>query len=131
MRKAIAALAFVFSASCFAFASLPAPPAQAAGIQIDDAKLGKDVKDREIVDETAEFSLNERVYLWLRVTGGSGESLKVTWKTGEHTFEAELAVGGSPWRTWCYKTAAVAGEWTVTVADAKGSVLKEMKFQVK
>jgi hypothetical protein len=131
MKGTIAALAVLFLASCLAYAASPAPPAQAAGIQIDEAKLGKDVKDRQIVDETADFALNDKVYLWLKVTSGSGESLKVTWKTGDHAFESELTVGGSPWRTWCYKTAAIAGDWTVTVADAKGTVLKEMNFKVK
>ena len=100
-------------------------------IRIEDAKLGKNVVDREIAEEAGEFALSERVYLWMKVTGAQGESLQVTWKTGDHTFTSELAVGGSPWRTWCYKTAALAGPWTVTVADSQGNILKEMKFEVK
>jgi len=99
--------------------------------QIEDAKLGKNVANREVTEEAGEFALNDRVYLWLKVTGAEGESLKVTWKTGDHTWTSDLAVGGSPWRTWCYKTAALAGPWTVTLADSQGNILKEMKFEVK
>ncbi len=110
-----------------------AAPAQqtAAGIQVGDAKLGKDVKDRQVTDETTDFALNDKVYLWVKVTGASGEQLKATWKTGDHTYTSDLTIGGSPWRTWCYKTAAIAGDWTVTVADSKGTVLKELSFKVK
>lgn len=107
------------------------PPQTAAGIEVVDAKLGKDVKDRQIVDETSDFALNDKVYLWVKVTGAAGESLKTTWKSGDHTSTFDLAVGGSPWRTWCFRTAAIAGDWTVTVADSKGNVLKEMSFKVK
>ena len=113
--------------------TLAAKPRQAAApaILVTDAKLGKDVQERQIVDETAEFALNDKVYLWLKVTGAAGETLKVTWKTGDHTYSSELAVGGSPWRTWCYKTAALAGDWSVAVADSKGNILKEMSFKTK
>lgn len=110
---------------------LTARPRQAAGIQVEESKLGKDVKDRQISDETADFAVNDKVYLALKVTGGAGESIKVTWKNGDHSYTTDLAIGGTPWRTWCYKTAALAGDWTVTVADSKGNVLKEMSFKVK
>jgi len=99
--------------------------------QIVDAKLGKNVVNREITEEAGEYAVNERAYLWLKVAGAEGESLKVTWKTGDHSWTSDLSVGGSPWRTWCYKTAALAGLWTITVADSRGNILKEMKFEVK
>jgi hypothetical protein len=101
----------------------------AGGIQIEDAKLGKDVKDRQIADETSEFAVNDKVYLWVKTTGGSGESLAVTWKNGDHTYKSSLAIGGSPWRTWGYKVAALPGNWTVSIADSKGTVLKELSFK--
>jgi len=106
-------------------------PQTAAGIQIVDAKLGKEVKDRQITEEASEFALNQPVYLWVKVAGGAGDSLTVTWKTGSNTYISTLAIGGSPWRTWCYKTAALAGDWTVTIADAKGNTLKELSFKAK
>ncbi len=101
----------------------------AGGILVLEAKLGKDVKDRQLENETAEFALNDKVYLWVKVTGAAGESLVVTWKNGDHTYTSNMAVGGSPWRTWCYKVAALPGSWTVSIADSKGAVLKELTFK--
>ncbi|MEP0822743.1 MAG: DUF2914 domain-containing protein [Ignavibacterium sp.] len=100
-------------------------------LTVADAKLGKGVQDREIVDETTTFALNDRVYLWLKVTGGPADSITVTWKTGDQTYSSKLNIGGSSWRTWSYKTAYTAGDWTVTVTDADGNVLKEMAFKVE
>jgi len=99
-------------------------------LQVAEAKLGKDVKEREIVDEASTFELNERVYLWLKVIGGSDDSLTVTWKHEDQSYTYALKIGGSSWRTWAYKTAAIAGGWTVTVTDSAGEVLKEMNFEV-
>ncbi len=100
------------------------------GLQIETAKLGTDVQDRELVGDTTAFNLNDRVYLWLKVVGGPADSLVVAWKTGDLEYTTRLNIGGSPWRTWAYKTAAVAGNWTVTVSDASGTVLKELSFVV-
>jgi len=100
-------------------------------LTITEAKLGKGVQDREIIDETTTFALNDRVYLWLKVTGGPADSITVTWKTGDQTYSSKLNIGGSSWRTWSYKTAYTAGDWTVTVTDADGNVLKEMSFKVE
>ena len=133
MKKLTMVVCVLLLISSVTIPTLAANPRQAAApaIQVTDAKLGKDVQERQIVDETAEFALNDKVYLWLKVTGAAGETLKVTWKTGDHTYSSELAIGGSPWRTWCYKTAALAGDWSVAVADSKGNILKEMSFKTK
>lgn len=101
-----------------------------SALTVAEAKLGKGVQDREIVNDTTTFALNDRVYLWLRVTGGPADSITVTWKTGDQSHSSKLNIGGSPWRTWSYKTAYTAGDWTVTVSDAAGNVLKEMAFTV-
>jgi hypothetical protein len=101
------------------------------GLEIAEAKLGKSVENRELADTTTTFSLNDRAYLWLRVIGGPADSLTVTWKTGDQSYESKLNIGGSPWRTWSYKTCYVAGPWTVTVSDAQGTVLKELGFTVE
>ncbi|HLE31117.1 MAG TPA: DUF2914 domain-containing protein [Bacteroidota bacterium] len=100
------------------------------GITIETAKLGTAVQDRELVGDTTSFNLHDRVYLWMKIVGGSSDTITVTWKTGENEFTTKLNVGGSPWRTWAYKTAAIAGDWTVTVTDASGTVLKELIFTV-
>jgi hypothetical protein len=99
-------------------------------LEVADAKLGKDVQDRKIVDETTTFEVNEKAYLWMRVVGGPSDSITVTWKTGDMSYESKLNIGGSSWRTWANKTLYNAGPWTVTVTDASGTVLKEMSFTV-
>jgi Protein of unknown function (DUF2914) len=102
----------------------------AQSLEIGDAKLGKGVQDREIVDETTTFAVNEKAYLWLRVTGGPGD-IKVTWSIGDHSDSVSLHIGGSPWRTWANKTLWQAGEWKATVTDGNDQVLKEITFQVE
>jgi hypothetical protein len=102
----------------------------AATAEVLEVKLGKAVENREIVDETSAFALNDKVFLWLKIAGAEGQSITVTWKHGEQIYSTELSIGGSPWRTWAYKTAAMTGDWSVSVADKEGNVLKEMTFSV-
>lgn len=125
-RMILICLTVLFSIPAFGQDQEPA-----SKLVVAEAKLGKGVQEREIVDETTTFTLNDRVYLWLRVTGGPADSISVTWKTGDQSYSSKLNIGGSPWRTWSYKTAYTAGDWTVTVTDADGNVLKEMAFKVE
>jgi hypothetical protein len=132
MKKAsMSVLAIVLAAAMMCPYLVANPRQGSAGVQVFEVKLGKAVADRQIADETAEFAVNDKVYLWMKVTGAAGDALKATWKVGNQTYTSDLAVGGSPWRTWCYKTAALAGDWTVTVSDSKGNILKEISFKVK
>lgn len=101
------------------------------GIQIIDAKLGKNVKDRVIVDEDSTFDINSKVFLWLKVKNAVNETLTILWKHESTAYETKLAIGGSPWRTWAVKTVFKTGEWSVSVTDASGNVLKELTFTVK
>ena len=102
------------------------------GLKVVEAKLGKGVQDRQITDEASSFAVNEKAYLWLRVSGGPADPIQVTWKAGEHTDTVPLKVGGGPtWRTWSSKTLWMAGDWTVTVTDAGGQVLQEVAFTVQ
>ena len=118
--------------SFLALAALACLPltASARDLQVADAKLGKGVQDRAITEEAASFALNDKVYLWLKLTGGPADPIKVNWKAGEHADTVTLKVGGDPWRTWSSKTAWKAGDWTVTVTDANDQVLKEVSFKV-
>ena len=117
----------LFAAAVLLFSSA-AVSAQA--LEVSEAKLGKSVQNREIVDEATTFAVNEKAYLWLRVTGGPGE-INVTWSIGDHSDTVPLKIGGSPWRTWANKTLWQAGDWKVTVTDSAGQVLKEISFQVQ
>jgi len=113
-----------------AFVSLPLT-ASSQGLQVADAKLGKGVQDRNITEEATTFAVNDKVYLWLKLTGAGSDAVKVNWKVGDSTDTVTLKVGGSPWRTWSSKTAWKAGDWTVTITDAGDQVLKELKFTVQ
>jgi hypothetical protein len=104
---------------------------QKGGLNVDEMKLGTAVENREIVGDTAEFSVDERAYLWMKVVGGAGDSLSVTWEYGDKSYTTILAIGGSPWRTWCYKTLYSAGDWKVKVTTSAGDLLKELEFKVK
>jgi hypothetical protein len=104
---------------------------QEEGLKVTEAKLGKGVQDREITEEASAFALNEKAYLWLRVTGGPSDPIQVTWKTGDHTDTVPLKIGSASWRTWSSKTLWMAGDWTVTVTDAGGQVLQEVNFTVQ
>jgi hypothetical protein len=103
---------------------------QQAGLVVAESKLGKDVVNREIVDESTTFAVNDRVFLWMKITGGPSDSVTVTWSIDEYTWQTNLNIGASTWRTWAYKTAWKAGDWKVTVKDAAGDVLLEKTFTV-
>ena len=104
--------------------------ASAQNLEVAEAKLGKGIQNRAITDETATFAVNEKAYLWIRVTGGPGD-IKVNWSVGDHHDSVPLKIGGSPWRTWANKTLWQAGEWKVTITDGSDNVLKELTFQVQ
>jgi hypothetical protein len=98
---------------------------------VTDAKLGRNVVDREITEEATSFAVGEKAYLWLRVEGGTGDTLTVVWKVNDLEFPVDLSIGGSPWRTWATKTLHIAGDWTVTVSDAAGNTLNEATLTVQ
>jgi hypothetical protein len=98
---------------------------------VTEAKLGKNVVDRKIADETTTFAVGEKAFLWLRVEGAAGDTLTVTWKVNDQAYPATLNIGATPWRTWANKTLHTTGEWTVTVTDAAGAALNETRLTVK
>ncbi|HKQ23036.1 MAG TPA: DUF2914 domain-containing protein [Burkholderiales bacterium] len=117
--------------AAFAMLAIFVPAVAFAQNLVTDAKLGKNVVDRQVTDETTTFAVGEKAYLWLRVEGGTGETLTVVWRTGDLEFPVDLSIGGSPWRTWATKTLHMAGDWTVTVTDAAGNTLNEVALKVQ
>ncbi len=117
--------------AAYAMLALFVPALAFAQNLVTDAKLGRNVVDRQITDETTTFAVGEKAYLWLRVEGGAGESLSVVWKINDLEFPVDLSIGGSPWRTWATKTLHLPGEWTVTVSDAAGNTLNELTLTVQ
>ncbi|MCJ7612583.1 MAG: DUF2914 domain-containing protein [Candidatus Aminicenantes bacterium] len=75
-----------------------------------------------------------KIYCFTKVSGTVPTTIKHVWYFGDkavHTME--LAIGGSPWRTWSNKTVPpeMAGVWKVEIQDAGGTVLKTLNFSVK
>ena len=98
---------------------------------ISEAKIGKGIADREISEEASMFALNETAYVWMRVVGGNGEAVTVTWSNGDQSFEVLLSIGSDSWRTWSSKILHLPGEWTVTVTDAAGTTLYQSTLTVQ
>jgi hypothetical protein len=117
--------------AAFAMLALFVPALAFAQNLVTDAKLGRNVVDREVTDETTTFAVGEKAYLWLRVEGGTDETLTVVWKINDLEFPVDLRIGGSPWRTWSTKTLHLPGEWTVTVTDAAGNILNKSTLTVQ
>lgn len=117
--------------AAFAVLALLVPGFALAQAAVAEAKLGKDVVDRQIVDETTTFAVNEKAFLWMRVEGAADETVTVTWSTGEHTYPVNLNIGASPWRTWSSKLLHLPGDWAVAVTDAAGRPLYEATFKVE
>lgn len=104
---------------------------QAAGLQLTQAQLGTAVENRQLTGAADSFPVNSQVYLWMEFTGGSNQTVTVTWKHGDVSHATQLAIGGSHWRTWAVKTVAAAGDWTATVTTPDGATLKTLTFSVK
>lgn len=102
-----------------------------AGPKVVQMKLGTGVQDKQIAGEDSTFALNSKVYVWMKTTGGAGDSILVTWKHADKEYKTTIGIGGNSWRTWAYKTVSVAGDWKVTVSTKSGDVLKAASFTVK
>lgn len=98
---------------------------------IEQLLLGTSIQNKELSGQDSTFNVRDKVYLWMMVTGATGDSLVLTWKHGDNSYETKLSIGGSPWRTWAYKTVAAAGEWSITVSTQSGQILKTKTFTVK
>ena len=98
---------------------------------IAEAKLGTDVVDRELTGETNTFALDQKAFLWMRVTGGEGESITVTWRHGAEEYPVILSIGSNSWRTWSSKVLHQSGEWSVAVTDPAGTTLYETTLNVQ
>jgi len=98
---------------------------------IAEAKLGTEIVDRQLSGETSTFTLNEKAYLWMRVTGGEGEDITITWKHGADEYPVTLSIGSNSWRTWSSKILHLAGEWSVTVTNAAGAKIFETTLTVQ
>lgn len=112
-----------------------APPAPAAASTANvEAVLARSVVDRVPQDTGTAFSDSVgTVVLWMRVTGGDGQTLHHVWYFGDtQVGDVPLTIGGSPWRTWSRKSVPMdaKGAWHVEIRDDAGNVLKRIDFTV-
>jgi hypothetical protein len=113
--------------------STAAAPAAQSAVTVE-AVLARSVVDRAPQDTGAAFPPDvASLVLWMRVTGGDGQTLNHVWFHGDtEVGNVPLTIGGSPWRTWSRKTipADATGAWHVEIRDAAGTVLKRIDFTV-
>lgn len=99
-----------------------------------EAVLARSVLDRAPQDTGVAFPAEVgTLVLWMRVTGGDGQTLNHVWFHGDtEVGNVPLSIGGSPWRTWSRKTIPIeaTGAWHVEIRDAAGTVLKRIDFTV-
>ena len=104
----------------------------AAQVTVETA-LGTAVVDRMIDGEADEFSSDVgTLYFWSRVTDGADMTIQHVWIYGDYEEVVELAIGGSPWRTWSSRNILPewAGEWRIEVRDEQGNVLDTQRFTI-
>src|SRR6266566_2156356 len=113
------------------------PPAAAAAPASNitvEAVLARNVADRAPQDTGSAFSDSVgTVVLWMRVTGGNGQTLHHVWfHGGDQVGDVPLTIGGSPWRSWSRKTipADAKGAWHVEIRNEAGNVIKRIDFTV-
>jgi len=90
------------------------------------------IDEREPVDSiTSLGSDRNRVYYFSEFVGISGRELTHRWEyRGEVMAEVPIAIGAPRWRTWSSKNldASQLGEWTVSVVDESGEVVRSDRF---
>jgi len=86
-------------------AARPAAPAPQSAATVQ-AVLARNVVDRAPQDTGVAFPADvATLVLWMRVTGGEGQTLNHVWFHGDtEVGNVPLSIGGSPWRTWSRKT---------------------------
>ncbi len=104
-----------------------------AQTKVDPLRFGTAVENREIIGESDSFAAGtERVYCWVRVSGGRGEVLTAKWTLSEQVMaEVALDIQFDPMRTYCSK--AIAGNkglWKVEILDSTGQVLQSGTFTI-
>lgn len=143
MTKGIVGSAALISAVVFALGLMAtgvrAAEAPKAGEGLTaEVKVGKDIKDREVVDAGQEFPVDVgSLVAWSKVAGapaGAQTAIKHVWyRDDKQVAEVELSIGGSPWRTWSRKKVApgMTGSWKVEVHGPDGATIGSATFAVK
>lgn len=100
-------------------------------LKIVDLKFGTAVENMEVTGEGTTFpSSTEKVYCWLKATGGQGKTITVKWYlNGASSGDVPLELKYNSMRTYSYKTIyGNKGEWRVDIVGPSGTVLQSATF---
>jgi len=107
-----------------------AQPAAAATAASAEVQAAKGVDKREPVEPGTTFTAGTKVWIWSRISGANGTSVKHVWKKdGKAVWTATLKVGSVKWTT-SSRHQVKAGAWTVDVVGADGTTLGSVDFTV-
>jgi hypothetical protein len=133
MKKGI--VLSIFFAVAILGISLPAS-GQEKEFTIARLVVGTGVENREPVGVAETFPVTtEKVYCFLEATEISKDTeISFVWFHGEkEMLKTNLPLQMGPkWRTFANKNVAgMKGEWKVEIRDAKGDMVKDVKFRVE
>jgi cytoskeleton protein RodZ len=114
----------------------PAPPeprpVRRTAIRVPDYGVGTGIARRALVGRSQRFEGGSEVWFWTLVTDGArGDRVHHVWThAGRVMRSAELAIGGSRWRTYSRLRLPVdaVGDWSVEARDEAGAVLARAEF---
>jgi hypothetical protein len=96
-----------------------------------EVKAAKGVENKLPVEEGTSFTAGEKVWIWSRVTGAEGTTIKHVWKRdGKDDWTANLKVKSAKYTTHSRRNVR-AGEYTVEVLAEDGAKIGEVSFSVK
>ncbi|HUR00826.1 MAG TPA: DUF2914 domain-containing protein, partial [Gemmatimonadaceae bacterium] len=102
-------------------------------LSVNDAGVGTDVVDRELVGRAQTFPVGTRIVFWTAVIGGHrGDTINHTWfHRGRVVATVKLPVGAASWRTHSQRMLGPGtdGEWAVEAQDEQGRVLSRHEFR--
>lgn len=113
-----------------AFPSTADPPTD--GFHVSHSGVGTGMEDRRLVGRADRFGEGTAVFFWTRVLGGEpGQVLRHFWiHEGREVEWAELAIGGSHWRTQSrfVLPEGSTGRWAAEARTTDGQVLAREEF---
>ena len=116
---------------CMVFAAV----AFASAVQIENAAIGEDVVNREVVNEGWSFSSSVgRLYCYSKVADiDSYTEVVHAWYFGDNQrARVTLNVNPPAWRTYSSKNIQdhEVGAWRVEILDKSGNLLETVRFEV-
>ncbi len=121
--------------AALAVSTMVAAPAAAEGeLVVRDFVLTHGIVGREPTNDTNGFTTqDEKAFAFARISNtGAPTAVNVVWRhEGMEHGSVWLNVGmSSGWRTWSSANIRRPGNWSVTLVDARGSVLVQRSFIV-